>query len=279
MEDVVIRPLETEDEFDQTVEVQRSAWGFQDVDIMAPHLLRAMTKKVPESPGIVLGAFKGDELVGNTLGWPLVEPNHFYLYAIGVKKGCQCQNVGTKLMFELRKLCIERGFETIEWTYDPYLGLNANIFIRKCGAKATRFIPNYYGSTLRGAPHKHLPNDRFLTEWELLSKRVGEREKGKYPVEAIQDIIEAANLIKDDFVDSEKVYVEFPENKTHYVGIPGDMLVLKETNPTEARKFRERLHKVFTHYITERNYVVSELTTGFVDGMRKNFYTLARERK
>jgi predicted GNAT superfamily acetyltransferase len=66
---------------------------------------------------------------------------------------------------------IARGFELIEWTFDPLEIKNAYLNIEKLGAIARRYNVNQYGITsspLQGG----LPSDRLIAEWWLQSKRV-----------------------------------------------------------------------------------------------------------
>ena len=66
---------------------------------------------------------------------------------------------------------LARGFELIEWTFDPLEIKNAYLNIEKLGAIARRYSVNQYGITsspLQGG----LPTDRLVAEWWLKSKRV-----------------------------------------------------------------------------------------------------------
>ena len=73
-------------------------------------------------------------------------------------------------MFQ-REDALARGFELIEWTFDPLEIKNAYLNIEKLGAIARRYTVNQYGITsspLQGG----LPTDRLVAEWWLKSKRV-----------------------------------------------------------------------------------------------------------
>ncbi len=64
-----------------------------------------------------------------------------------------------------------RGFDLIEWTFDPLEIKNAYLNIEKLGAIARRYTINQYGITtspLQGG----LPTDRLIAEWWLKSRRV-----------------------------------------------------------------------------------------------------------
>src|SRR5258708_10116867 len=70
-----------------------------------------------------------------------------------------------------REEALDRGFELMEWTFDPLEIKNAYLNIEKLGAIARRYNVNQYGitsSSLQGG----LPTDRLVAEWWMKSKRV-----------------------------------------------------------------------------------------------------------
>jgi len=70
-----------------------------------------------------------------------------------------------------REDALARGFELMEWTFDPLEVKNAYLNIAKLGAIARRYNVNQYGITsspLQGG----LPTDRLVAEWWMKSKRV-----------------------------------------------------------------------------------------------------------
>jgi predicted GNAT superfamily acetyltransferase len=73
---------------------------------------------------------------------------------------------------------IERGFELMEWTFDPLEIKNAYLNIEKLGAITRRYNENQYGITsspLQGG----LPTDRLVAEWWFKSKRVEAAVRGQ----------------------------------------------------------------------------------------------------
>ena len=79
--------------------------------------------------------------------------------------------IGRRLKLFQRQDALARGFELIEWTFDPLEIKNAYLNIEKLGAIARRYTLNQYGITtspLQGG----LPTDRLVAEWWLRSGRV-----------------------------------------------------------------------------------------------------------
>jgi predicted GNAT superfamily acetyltransferase len=70
-----------------------------------------------------------------------------------------------------RQDALARGFELMEWTFDPLEIKNAYLNIEKLGAITRRYNVDQYGITsspLQGG----LPSDRLVAEWWMNSKRV-----------------------------------------------------------------------------------------------------------
>ena len=79
--------------------------------------------------------------------------------------------LGRQIKLFQREDALARGFELIEWTFDPLEIKNAYLNIERLGAIARRYHVNQYGITsspLQGG----LPSDRLVAEWWLKSKRV-----------------------------------------------------------------------------------------------------------
>jgi predicted GNAT superfamily acetyltransferase len=90
---------------------------------------------------------------------------------LAVRKQHQNAGLGRRIKLFQREDALARGFELIEWTFDPLEIKNAYLNIERLGAIARRYTVNQYGITsspLQGG----LPTDRLVAEWWLNSKRV-----------------------------------------------------------------------------------------------------------
>jgi predicted GNAT superfamily acetyltransferase len=90
---------------------------------------------------------------------------------LAVRKQHQNAGLGRRIKLFQRDDALARGFELIEWTFDPLEIKNTYLNIEKLGAIARRYSANQYGissSPLQGG----LPTDRLVAEWWLKSKRV-----------------------------------------------------------------------------------------------------------
>ena len=166
---IVIRKCHALDEMRACVALQKEVWNFSDAELV-PLRLFVVAEKIG---GQVIGAFRGDEMVGFALAVPGARGGHAYLHShmLAVRKEYRNAGLGRRIKLFQRDDALARAFELIEWTFDPLEIKNAYLNIVKLGAIARRYTINQYGITsspLQGG----LPTDRLVAEWWLKSKRV-----------------------------------------------------------------------------------------------------------
>ena len=164
-----IRKCHQLDEMRACVRLQQEVWNFSDADLV-PLRMFVVAEKIG---GQVIAAFAGNEIVGFALSIPGVRGGQPYLHShmLAVRKQYQNAGLGRRIKLFQRDDALARGFELIEWTFDPLEIKNAYLNIEKLGAIARRYSMNQYGITsspLQGG----LPTDRLVAEWWLKSKRV-----------------------------------------------------------------------------------------------------------
>src|SRR5437660_8839689 len=97
--------------------------------------------------------------------------------------------LGRRMKLAQRDDALARGFELMEWTFDPLEIKNAYLNLEKLGAIARRYNINQYGmssSALQGG----LPTDRLVAEWWLRSRRVTALlDRGERPRFEVQERI------------------------------------------------------------------------------------------
>src|SRR5204863_4468964 len=120
------------------------------------------------------GAFSGEAMVGFAMSLPGYRDGQAYLHShmLAVLPEYRNSGVGRNLKLAQREDALERGFERMEWTFDPLEIKNAHLNIARLGAIVRRYMPDFYGpstSPLQG----NLPTDRLVAEWWLRSELVG----------------------------------------------------------------------------------------------------------
>src|SRR5579862_3487950 len=166
---VVIRKCHNLNEISACVSLQKEVWNFADAELV-PLRVFVVAEKIG---GQIIGAFDGGELVAFAVSLPGSRGGHSYLHSqmLAVRAAYRNAGVGRQIKLFQREDALVRGFELIEWTFDPLEIKNAYLNIERLGAIARRYHVNQYGITsspLQGG----LPSDRLIAEWWLRSRRV-----------------------------------------------------------------------------------------------------------
>lgn len=168
---ICVRSLTELDEFEQCVRLEEAIWGYDPSD-MIPRRVFLLASRIG---GQVLGAFEGEgnAPVGFAMALPGFRSGHAYLHShmVGVLPEYRNRGIARALKLAQREDAVQRGFELMEWTFDPLEIKNAHLNIAKLGAIVRRYKHDFYGpssSPLQGG----LPTDRVYAEWWLRSKRV-----------------------------------------------------------------------------------------------------------
>jgi predicted GNAT superfamily acetyltransferase len=167
--EVEVRLCRGLDELNTCVALQKEVWNFSDYDLIPPRLF-VVAEKIG---GQVIGAFDAGKLIGFAMSIPGERGRKPYLHShmLAVRESYRNAGIGRRLKIFQRENALARGFELIEWTFDPLEIKNAWLNIEKLGAIARRYNLNQYGissSPLQGG----LPTDRLVAEWWLRSERV-----------------------------------------------------------------------------------------------------------
>jgi predicted GNAT superfamily acetyltransferase len=184
--EIKIEPLWDHDAFDRCVEIQDAIWSYEPSARMSQKTFLLAT----HIGGQVLGAFDGDRVVGYSMSLPGVRNGHAYLHShhLAVLPEWRNAGVGRRLKLAQRDDALARGFELIEWTFDPLEIKNAHLNIAKLGAIARRYRPNFYGASTSPL-HGGLPTDRLIAEWWLSSNRVERTLRGEQPrAEVLEEV-------------------------------------------------------------------------------------------
>ena len=177
-----IAPLHQLAEFDRCVELQIAVWGYSGGDVIP----RKMFVVADRIGGQVLGAFvpsegkAGETIVAFAMALPGYRDGRPYLHShmLAVLPEYRNGGVGRRLKLAQRDDALARGFDLMEWTFDPTEIKNAYLNIHRLGAIVRRYHADFYGpssSPLQGG----LPTDRVYAEWWLRSPRVEARLRGE----------------------------------------------------------------------------------------------------
>ena len=215
---IEVRTLDEHAEFAEAVRLQRTIWGFEDLELL-PVRFFVVAHKVG---GQTIGAFDGSRMVGFLLGIPGLKPGgvvYMHSHMMGVLDSYRNAGVGRMLKFAQRDDALTQGLDLVEWTFDPLELKNAFFNIERLGAVIRRYVLNQYGKTT-SALHGGLPTDRCIAEWWI------RREKP-----ATGEIVAR-------------------------IPVPKDIALLRSEDPKQAREIQKRVSDRFLEYFSKGLAVV-----------------------
>src|ERR1044071_4168027 len=110
-----IRDVDGEAEFHAVEDLQKEAWGFNDLDIVPAATLIA----TQHAGGIVLGAFEGKFMIGFAYGFPGFESGHASIHShmLAVRPEYRNFQAGFYLKLVQRERALQNGLDEITWTF------------------------------------------------------------------------------------------------------------------------------------------------------------------
>ncbi|WP_433264576.1 GNAT family N-acetyltransferase [Actinosynnema sp. CS-041913] len=132
-----------------------------------PPVSNELMRVLAHAGNYVVGAYLGDRLVGATVGF-LATPigRTLHSHVTGVSAEVRGRSVGFALKLHQRAWALERGLDTITWTFDPLVRRNAYFNLAKLAARAVQYLPDFYGEMgddINGTG----ASDRLLVRWDL----------------------------------------------------------------------------------------------------------------
>jgi predicted GNAT superfamily acetyltransferase len=197
-------------DFERCVDLQLAVWGYSDGDLI-PKRVFIVADRIG---GQVIGAFDRDRMVGFAMALPGYRDGKAYLHShmLAVLPEYRNAGLGRRLKLAQRDDALARGFDLMEWTFDPLEIKNAYLNIVRLGAIARRYMWDFYGpstSPLQGG----LPTDRLVAEWWLRSDRV-RHTLGELAEENAEDAaISAPNMVQVEVLHSVSDWKRNPDQR------------------------------------------------------------------
>lgn len=197
-----------------------------------PPLSAEVMRAVEHAGGYVTGAYDGDHMLAASSGFLALAPDGrvvLHSHISGVLPEAQGRRVGWALKQHQRAWALERGIETITWTFDPLVRRNAWFNLAKLGAVAVEYLVDFYGPMSDGL-NAGEPTDRLFTRWDLLAPSA--------------DVPGEGRLLLDER-DGQPVVVQTAEaGTTSLVRLPADIETLRVEAPEAARAWRLAVREV-----------------------------------
>lgn len=250
MTDVRIKDLTTIDEFRQVIELERAIWGYTDSADMVGVPVFIFTV---HRGAMLIGAFEPSgrmvgfayAVVGMKNGRPML-----WSHMTGVLPEYR-GGLGYRLKLEQRARALARGYDLIEWTFDPLQAMNAHFNFAKLGGVAEEYAVNFYGEST-SALHRGTPTDRLVISWRIGEPHVVRRLDQPEAFRArAAEVLEApvANTTTMDgewravktidlTIDGRRVWIEIPTGFTQ----------MQQQAPERALRWRMDVRQMFEEY-------------------------------
>ncbi|MEI8238127.1 MAG: GNAT family N-acetyltransferase [Actinomycetota bacterium] len=166
---VEYRVLRTADELAELPPFEHRIWGVGDEAVSVNMLVATICEG-----GVAIGAYDGDMLVATAYGFATNEPGVLHSHYIAVHPDYRGQGLGEQIKYEQRVWCLDNGYTSMRWTFDPLQLTNAHLNLNKLQALGVTYHVNHYGAM--GGINGGLPSDRLTVQWYLVGDRPPFRE-------------------------------------------------------------------------------------------------------
>ena len=266
-----IRDVEGEAEHHAIEDLQKEAWGFNDLDTVPAATLIA----TQHAGGIVLGAFEKASMIGFAYSFPAFEEGRVSMHShmLAVKPEYRNIQAGFYLKLVQRERVLAMGLDEITWTFDPLQSLNAHLNFAKLGVVSRRYLVNFYGETSSSPLHQGFGTDRLWVSWLLNSERVNgcvSRPPSYRTPQIDAASSEASSLIQSALMygdGSRPLLGDFNGNLSANrcaIEIPHNINLLKEREPKLGAEWREATRAAFLAAL-EAGFLVDDFVR--IDGM------------
>lgn len=252
---IEIKRVEDIEDYKKLAQIQKSAWGFADIEVAPLHVMT----RIQKYGGLVQGLYLDNEMIGFTQAFIGKWQGEYFVYShmAAIKKEYQSCGYGFKLKKAQGEAVLEMGYRLMRWCFDPLESQNSFFNIHRLGVVCREYERNAYGTGESGLL-EGLPTDRLIACWELDSERVKKRLEGKQP-----EHIEAVPAENLGVFDSPLTYIE----------IPRDIRSLKKADMMQAREWRMKTRELF-ELAFKKGYTAEEIV--FSPDKNRMFYKLVR---
>jgi len=273
-----IRELNEVEDLRELAALFSAIWGRPHEPAISSDILKALA----HSGNYVAGAYAGGELIGGLVGWlGGVPPHdegapansrrslgvrgvelHLHSHILGVLPGHDARGLGFELKQHQRRWCLEREVRVMEWTTDPLVRRNAYFNLTKLGARAPRYLVDFYGEMSDGI-NAGEESDRLLIRWDLDSPRAEEAAADR-AVEPDVDKLRAGGAVAILIVaPSGEPVAERASSDTLLCQVPGDIVALRRSNPALARAWRHALRTALREAMAAGHRITGATRTGW----------------
>jgi predicted GNAT superfamily acetyltransferase len=153
------------------------------------------------------------------------------------------------------------------WTFDPLQSRNAYFNLHKLGARAERYLVDYYGR-MEDELNRGLPTDRLEVDWWLTSEPVRARLEGRW----VPPALEGARPVLEAQGDGPGPVRE-PAGELVRLEVPASLADLRQRDPQLPLAWRLATREAFLRCLAAHYAAVD-----FRRHVGRSFYILERTR-
>ena len=272
-----IRHLTQLPEFERCEELQKTVWGFADLDIVPSRMMII----AQQHGGLAMGAFDAGEMVAFLFAFASVHDGRpaQHSHMLGVLQSYRDRGIGRSLKLAQYRDAVDRGFPLVTWTFDPLETRNAFLNLNRLGAVTRTYRVNLYGEKTSSELHSGLGTDRFLVEWRIGTPRVERILQGQFPQSG-----DGSGFPRVLEWQPGGRFLPGPVNRDQgaeklCLEAPPDIQLLKQIDREASALWRESTRLAFQHYFSKGYSVRGLLRTADVlpvrdYSLRRAFYLL-----
>jgi predicted GNAT superfamily acetyltransferase len=274
---IIIRDLETIEELEPMLRLEKEVWGLADADV-TPITLAVALKA---AGSILIGAFDGPELVGFSLAFPSFERGRigFHSHMLAVRPLYREQGLGYRLKLAQRERALSLGITEMTWTFDPLRRLNAHLNFCKLGVISDSYRVDFYGPQTSSPLHTN-GTDRLWVTWHMSGQRVQGRMGGKEQ-ERRPELLDALRHVEPlvrfngNGRPAEGDLAAALSRQRIAIEIPGDIDRIEQRDKDLARHWRLATRHAFTEAL-KAGFIVKEFCRSIRGRQGPGAYLLER---
>lgn len=255
--DLVALPVKSAHDASRLISVLDEVWGGTPGACHFDHTV--LTALAHAGEYAVLYEQEGHPVGGGVGFFGPPEDSVMHSHMVGVLPSAIGQGVGYSIKRHQRQWCLERGVREITWTFDPLIGRNASFNLRKLGARAEKYLENFYGD-MSDAINAGQVSDRLLVRWSLVS-----------PASPLEEIEGMSPWVVEDASGAPLILDPDPEANRRSIRVPHDDERLRRDDPAASKRWRSAVRKTLAPALSE-----GWVATGFT---REGAYLLERTAK
>ena len=279
---IAYRLVSTIEEYAAIVALERKVWGPNYDEALPVSMLKVTTML----GAILLGAFDAD---GNAIGFVYSLPGerngHARQWSYKLCVAALYRNSGIAYHLKLlqRAYALERGFDFIEWTFDPLQTTYGHFNFSKLGVVAEEYAENFYGSAMVPLQSRGIPTDRFVAAWNLYDERVqrlsapdasqGNLSSSTFSGHGRDTAWSNRTITQGGWLECDDVNLDLATPQI-VVEIPAGFSDMVSKAPHVALDWRMKTREIFRHYLSQ-GYRVQEFALDIPQ--RKGAYLLVKK--